>query len=180
MTKKTETKEQILRAAAEIINVEGVFSLTLEAVAKKAGISKGGLLYHFPSKDDLLEGMVKFLMQSFVNDINATVSEDTREKGKWIRAYVTLTFNQAEEDIDMNTAFLAAVATNPELLKQMAKSLQEVHTNIENDNINPIIATIVRLAVDGMYFNQLYGMNLQEDTRKKVLNYLISLTKEEK
>ncbi|WP_371362004.1 hypothetical protein SRRS_32680 [Sporomusa rhizae] len=142
MTKKTETKEQILRAAAEIINVEGVFSLTLEAVAKKAGISKGGLLYHFPTKDDL--------------------------------------FNQAEEDIDMNTAFLAAVATNPELLKQMAKSLQEVHTNIENDNINPIIATIVRLAVDGMYFNQLYGMNLQEDTRKKVLNYLISLTKEEK
>lgn len=178
MVKKTETKEQILRAAAEIINTEGVFSLTLETVAKKAGISKGGLLYHFPSKDALLEGMVDYLMQGFVNGMNATVNEDTCEKGKWIRAYTTLTFNQL--DIDMNTAFLAAVATNPELLKLMAERLQELHTRIENDNINPIIATVVRLAVDGMYFNQLYGMHLQEDTREKVLNYLISLTKEEK
>lgn len=29
--------------------IEGVEKLTLEAVAKKAGISKGGLLYHFPT-----------------------------------------------------------------------------------------------------------------------------------
>jgi len=179
MTKKIDTKEQILRAAAEIINNEGVFSLTLEAVAKKAGISKGGLLYHYPSKDVLLEGMVNYLMQSFVNDMNVTVREDTCEKGKWSRAYIALTFNQEKEDIDMNTAFLAAVATNPELLKPMVKSLQEVHTNIENDKINPIISTVIRLAVDGMYFNQLYGMNLEKDTREKVINYLNSLTMED-
>lgn len=178
MAKKTETKEQILRAAAEIINVEGVFSLTLEAVAKKAAISKGGLLYHFPNKDALLEGMVNYLMQGFVNGINSAVNEDTCEKGKWIRAYTLLTFNQL--DVEMNTAFLAAVATNPELLKLMADRLQELHNHIENDNINPIISTVIRLAVDGIYFNQLYGMNLKEDTREKVLNYLISLTKEEK
>lgn len=179
MTKKTGTKEQILRAAAEIINMEGIFSLTLEAVAKKAGVSKGGLLYHFPSKDALLEGMVNYLMQSFVNDMNATVNEDICEKGKWIRAYTTLTFNQEKEDIDMNTAFLAAVATNPDLLKVMAKDLQELHAHIENDGIAPIVATIIRLAVDGMYFNQMYGLDLREDTREEVLKQLISLSKEE-
>jgi AcrR family transcriptional regulator len=36
----------------------GATHLTLDAVAKSAGVSKGGLLYHFPSKEALLEGML--------------------------------------------------------------------------------------------------------------------------
>jgi AcrR family transcriptional regulator len=178
MSPKTDTKEQILRAVANIINTDGVFSLTLEAVAKSAGISKGGLLYHFPSKDALLTGMVDYLLQGFIDGMESMVNEAICEKGKWTRAYIALTFNQLDSEIDMNTAFLAAVATNPELLQPMAKYLQGLHSHIENDNINPIISTVIRLAVDGMYFNQLYGMNLQEDTRKKVLKYLTALTKE--
>lgn len=180
MRKKTDTKEQILKAAAKIINEEGVFSLTLEAVAKAAGVSKGGFLYHFPNKEALLEGIVHYLTQSFVNDMNTAVREDDNASGKWARAYIKLTFKQEKEDVDMNTAFLAAVATNPELLKPMAESLQKLHAHIENDGVDPTLATIIRLAVDGMYFNQLYGMNLKEDSREKVLNYLISLTKEKK
>lgn len=180
MAKKTDTKEQILKAAAKIINEEGVFSLTLEAVAKTAGISKGGFLYHFPNKEALLEGIVYYLTQGFVDDMNAAVQGDTGETGKWTRAYTNLTFKQEKADIDMNTAFLAAVATNPELLKPMAEGLQKLHSHIENDGIDPTLATIIRLAVDGMYFNQLYGMKLKEDGRDKVLNYLISLTKEKK
>lgn len=180
MSKKTETKEQLLKAAARIINTEGVFSLTLEAVAKNAGVSKGGLLYHFPSKDALLKGMVDYLMQGFTDQMKSAVNKDMCEKGKWTRAYTTLTFNQSDDDLDMNTAFLAAIATNPKLLKSMSKSLQELHLHIENDTIDPIVATVIRLAADGMYFNQLYGMHLQEDTRNNVLQYLISLTEEKR
>jgi AcrR family transcriptional regulator len=176
---KKETKEQILKAAAAVINTEGVLALTLDAVAKNAGISKGGLLYHFPSKDALLAGMVDYLMQGFAADVESAVKEDTCEQGKYTRAYASITFNELDRELDMNTAFLAAIATNPQLLKPMAAYLQELHTHIENDNIDPILSTIIRLAVDGMYFNQLYGMNLQEDTRKKVFKHLMSLTQED-
>lgn len=180
MSKRLETKEQILNAAAHIINTEGVFFLTLEAVAKNAGVSKGGLLYHFPSKNALLKGMVDYLMQGFTDQMESAVNKDMCEKGKWTRAYTALTFNQSDDDLDMNTAFLAAVATNPELLKSMSKSLQELHLHIENDNIDPVISTIIRLAADGMYFNQLCRIDLQEDTRSKVLQYLTSLTEEKR
>ena len=37
---------------------KGVAKLTLEAVAKEAGVSKGGLLYHFSNKEALIEGMI--------------------------------------------------------------------------------------------------------------------------
>ena len=178
MSKKIDTKKQILIAAAKLINEAGILALTLEAVAKIAGVSKGGLLYHFPSKEALLEGIVNYLIHGFVNDMASVVEKDPKDKGKWIRAYTVLTFNQKKEDVDMNTAFLAAVATNPELLKPMAESFQKLHWHIENDGIDPTVATIIRLAVDGMYFNQLYGLNLKEDNRKHVFDYLISLIKE--
>ena len=173
-----DTKQKILQAAAQIINTSGVLSLTLEAVAKKAKISKGGLLYHFPSKDALMKGMNDYLLQGFIDEVERTASEDPCEKGKWTRSYTTITFNQPDDEVDMNVAFLAAVATNPVLLKAMTEHLQVLQARIENDRIDSVVATVIRLAVDGMYFNQLYGLGLPEDVRGKVLNYLIALTKE--
>lgn len=174
-----DTRQKILRAAARIINTTGVMALTLEAVAKEAKISKGGLLYHFPSKDALMKGMNDYLLKSFIAEVEWAANEDSLEKGKWTRAYTTITFAQLDNEFDMNIAFLAAAATNPELLKSMSQHLQLLQMRIEHDNIDPIVSTVIRLAVDGMYFNQLYGMNLREDIREKVLNYLIALTKEE-
>lgn len=174
---KSDTRQRIFRAAAQIINTKGVLALTLEAVAKEAKISKGGLLYHFASKDDLMKGMNDFIMHSFIDDVKRVASEDPSDKGKWTRSYTKSTFNQLDDEFDIDVAFLSAVATNPNLVRSMSKDLMDLHNHIENDQIDPIVSTVIRLAVDGMYFNQLYGMNLKEDVREQVLNYLLSLTR---
>lgn len=176
---KSDTRQKILRAAAQIINTKGVLALTLEAVAKEAKISKGGLLYHFPSKDALMKGMNEFVMHTFFDDLERVANDDPCHKGKWTRAYTNITFNLLNSEFDMNLAFLSAIATNPDLVKSMSRDLRVLQNHIENDQINPIISTVTRLAVDGMYFNQLYGLNLKEDVRDQVFNYLLSLTKEE-
>lgn len=41
----------ILDTATKIVMENDYNALTLDAVAKQAGISKGGLLYHFPNKE---------------------------------------------------------------------------------------------------------------------------------
>ena len=48
------TQQRLLDVAGELVTESGVMALTLEAVAKRAGVSKGGLLHHFPTKDALL------------------------------------------------------------------------------------------------------------------------------
>lgn len=176
---KSDTRQKILRAAAHVINTKGVLALTLEAVAKEAKISKGGLLYHFHSKEDLMKGMNDFIMHTFFSELEDVANDDPCHKGKWTRAYTNITFNQLDNEFDMNLAFLSAIATNPDRVKSMARDLRVLQNYIENDQINPIISTVIRLAVDGMYFNQLYGLNLKEDVRVQVLSYLLSLTKEE-
>ena len=58
--KRTETSLQgvLLDAAEAVVARQGIANLTLEAVAAEAGISKGGLLHHFRTKDRLIEALV--------------------------------------------------------------------------------------------------------------------------
>jgi AcrR family transcriptional regulator len=59
------TREAILRAAGRVVVEEGVSGMTLEAVACEAGVSKGGLLYRFPSKEALIASMIGRLIEVF-------------------------------------------------------------------------------------------------------------------
>jgi AcrR family transcriptional regulator len=45
-----QTRETVLKAAAHIITHLGVNTFTIDAVAYEAGVTKGGVLHHFPSK----------------------------------------------------------------------------------------------------------------------------------
>jgi len=53
------TRERLLDAAAKVVHRDGAQALTLDAVAQEAEVSKGGLLYHFKSKNDLVNAMVE-------------------------------------------------------------------------------------------------------------------------
>ena len=53
------TVDQILDAAEEVLLAHGITGFTLNAVAAQAGITKGGLLYHFRTKNDLERGIEK-------------------------------------------------------------------------------------------------------------------------
>jgi len=47
-------RDRILDAAGQLVTGQGTRHLTLDGVAQAAGVSKGGLLHHFPGKDALL------------------------------------------------------------------------------------------------------------------------------
>lgn len=52
-------REHIFRAAMQVALVRGFGHVTLDAVARAAGISKGGLLYHFATKRDLIAAILE-------------------------------------------------------------------------------------------------------------------------
>jgi Transcriptional regulator len=59
------TREQLLDAATRVLLRDGAEHVTLEAVAAEAGVSKGGLLYHFSSKPALVAALVDRLVGRF-------------------------------------------------------------------------------------------------------------------
>lgn len=65
MTQKNpETRSRLLQAAFAIL-VEEDGLLTLDAVAKRVGVSKGGLIHHFPTREALVEGVVEEVIRRF-------------------------------------------------------------------------------------------------------------------
>src|SRR5262249_30681572 len=59
MGKRPNSRQAILDAAEALAEEVGANHMSLDAVAARAGISKGGLLYQFPSKVALLQGLLE-------------------------------------------------------------------------------------------------------------------------
>lgn len=50
MAEKRDTKEKILRAALEMFTESSYSTVTIDDIAKRAGVSKGGVFHYFDSK----------------------------------------------------------------------------------------------------------------------------------
>ncbi|WP_182199745.1 TetR/AcrR family transcriptional regulator [Paraliobacillus salinarum] len=172
-------KVEILNAASKVVSKRGIFNLTLDAVAEEAGISKGGLLYHFPSKEALVEGMVEHLAKNYREKIANNAEADENQRGSWIRSYVDVTFNQTYENKDMNAGLLAAKAVNADLLDPIRNLYEEWQEHIENEGIDPMKATIIRLATDGIWLAELFDIyHIEEKKKQEVYKVLLKLIDE--
>ncbi|WP_339315173.1 TetR/AcrR family transcriptional regulator [Paenibacillus sp. FSL R10-2734] len=171
-------RKTILIAASMIVKNNGVEKLTLEAVAKEAGVSKGGLLHHFPNKEALIKGMVEQLTNDFFTNVQEKVTSTSIEAGKWSRAFTEALDEDIKEGKEIGTALTAALFTNPDILSKFQNQYAVWQKNIENDGIDPVRSTIVRLAADGLWYSEMFGLGvLDEELRNKVIQELINMTK---
>ncbi|WP_405621323.1 TetR/AcrR family transcriptional regulator [Streptomyces sp. NBC_01511] len=76
---RTSKRTQILEAATRVVQREGVKSVTFDSVAAEAGLTKGGLLYHFASRDDLIQAIHEHLADQWEADIIAAAGKPASE-----------------------------------------------------------------------------------------------------
>lgn len=171
------TRRAILDAANQIVQQHGVEHLTLELTARLAGVSKGGLLYHYPSKEALIKAMIQDYLARFTADfVSAAEVEGEDTPGRWTRSYLHTTYQDRQRTPSMSSGLLAAVATDPALLAPMQETFAAWVRLLEHDGIDPVNAMIVRLAVDGLWMVDLFGFAPPDaELRGKVLAALESL-----
>ncbi|PLR80574.1 TetR family transcriptional regulator [Bacillus canaveralius] len=178
--KSITTRETILIEACKLVGREGVSHLTLEGVAKEAGMSKGGLLYHFPTKDTLIKEMINYVMELSNNHIEEHAALEENDPGKWLRGFANSSFEQGGLRFLMSSGLLATMLSNSEWVESWRERYVEWHQKIENDHNDLILGYIVFLAVDGLWYADLLGLNPpQGELRQKILETLIKLTKME-
>ena len=185
--KPIPTIDLILTAAERVALRDGVLHLTVEAVAREAKLSKGGVLYHFATKESLIQAMLDRLIQYCEQEI-AQHQQNDAAPGRWTRAYVRktlapLTTYPGEaafpESKEVGAGLIVAAATNPKLLEPLRKRFRTWQRAIERDGISPTRATVVRLAVDGLWLADVLGIwSLSDKLRRQVRNELIRLTRE--
>jgi AcrR family transcriptional regulator len=171
-------RDRLLDAAEQVVARGGVRSLTLEAVAREGNVSKGGLLYHFPTKAALVTAIVERLANRCDSEHAAAAANDPQSAGRFTRAYLAARTKPLDpEQEPVHTAVLAAVGTDPECLDPIRKRLTEWQARLESDGIDPATACIVRLAIDGLCLARLLCVPVPEgELCQKVVDKLFSMT----
>ena len=75
MSPRPSRREELLDAAIRVIRRDGAQKLTLDAVAAEAGVSKGGILYHFATKRALVDGLIERWIDDFDRRLEAADGE---------------------------------------------------------------------------------------------------------
>ncbi|MFZ5593195.1 MAG: TetR/AcrR family transcriptional regulator [Pseudomonadota bacterium] len=164
----TETYEHILDASEEIVIEHGGRELTLEAAARAAGLSKGGVLYHFPSKAALIQAMLTRLIARFETDLQSIAEEDGAPEA-CLTAYVQATFRADERDKRMGAALLAVLAEDPALLKPLRAFYQRRFEALRSPGMRFDRAATVMLAVEGLFMLELLGLSYLSTSEREEL-----------
>jgi AcrR family transcriptional regulator len=135
-----------------VLAEHGTQGLTLAAVAAHAGVSKGGLLYHFANKDALITAVIERLIDGF----DALIESFRQGRPGWYtRAYVEATFTiLAEQDADLARRRWAAVdaaATDPQLRAPLAEAERRWKSARLEEEPDPELSLLARFAADGVW-----------------------------
>jgi AcrR family transcriptional regulator len=158
MAKRHNSRSVILEAAESVVVERGASSLTLDAVAARAGVSKGGLLYNFPSKDALLEAMVARLCDHFEQAIAKAKESAGTGSSDALKAYVTTTLRTDPKQHRVAAALLAAVANDTKLLAPMREHNKRFMAELAASDFDFGQSLAIWLATEGLWLLELFQL----------------------
>lgn len=177
---KPATREIILDAAERVVARDGARRLTIDAVVQESGYSKGGVLYNFPSKQALIEGMVARMVAETRARHDAALEQAKTNGEEPLPAMVRSLLQQKEVDRAVSMGLLAALAEQPELIAPIRTAIAEMRDEMLAHAADPELAAIIMLAADGLHFSDILGLEaLPDDQREAVETRLILLAGQE-
>ncbi|MEU0565770.1 TetR/AcrR family transcriptional regulator [Nonomuraea sp. NPDC005983] len=138
-------REELLDAAEDLLCDQGSAALTLAAVADRAGVSKGGLLYHFSTKEALIKAMVERLIDEF-DELMAAQPDDT-----YTERYLGATLAAVRSSKLRRWAVVTGASGNLFLLAPLREAMARWHREGLAEEPDQVASQIVRLACEGLW-----------------------------
>ena len=177
MSPRASSRELIIEAAEKVVIKAGAGHLTLDAVAAKAKVSKGGLMYHFPSKDALLKAMVARLVERF-DSIQAREQDSLGGQGGAMLKSHVLTGVGHPEFNHISAALLAAAANEPKLLTPVRNHHSRLFEKFKAAGLPFEESAIVILATSGLWLFELLQISpFDGRKRDRIVKKLLKLAK---
>ena len=117
MTRKKEIdKDRVLDAAEAVILASGGRNFTLDAVAERAGISKGGLVYSFATKDELIHAALEREVARFQEAVRRRLGSGTTGPVELVLAHIEEALAEDDATTQMAAFLITALVHAPDML----------------------------------------------------------------
>lgn len=145
----------LIRAAYTIIGRKGVHSFSLQDVAEAAWVSKGVILYHFKSKENLILATMRWVLSTVAERIHRSLAR-ARSPEDRVLAMIDTIFADADANRNFYTAYLDLVgdAARLDAYNRLSATFHDI--------VNVLYADVIRLGVDNGAF---HVVDLEESAR---------------
>lgn len=164
-----DTREKILDAATAIAFEQGPSNVSLDAVAARAGVSKGGLLYHFPSKSKLLQSVVSRSLETYDAQLNARVAASDNDANALLLACLDLALEDYLCGHKPPAGVLAAMAEDPSFLDPVRAYENALLTRLKEESSDTGLALACFYATRGVKCAEVMGFGPVEPSEVEEL-----------
>lgn len=164
--RSNNSRLSILEATQRVAVERGANKISLDSVAKEAGLTKGGVLYNFPNKDALITGLLERLLDNYGPLIEQNVVQLQGEPQPMLRSLCRVIDQLQELDQNIPMAILAAAAENLSLLEPLRRDMASRYQQVQEEAPEPDEASLLWCAAEGLMLLDLFGL-LPFDLKRK-------------
>jgi AcrR family transcriptional regulator len=171
LTRKKEIdRDRILNAAESVILDSGGRTFTLDAVAERAGISKGGLVYTFATKDGLVRAALEREVSRFQGAVRQRLGYKPVDPFETVLAHIEEALDEDDATTRKAAFLVTALVHAPEMLEPVRRYYRALLDPLRSECGEVHEVRHALLAVEGIFLLRGLGfVEVSADEQKSVL-----------
>lgn len=175
MPRQPKARQKILDASRSIVADRGAGCLTFDEIVAVSGVTRGGITYHFPTKQKLLQELVKDDFEQWQQLESELRPKNCDDETAELIAFIRSWTNENQERRRFVTGMLTAVTHDPPILDPVREFENERLSEVEWCPTK-LRLELLRLAAAGLFWADLFGCpSVPKNLRKQLVAELESL-----
>ncbi|EFH10518.1 TetR/AcrR family transcriptional regulator [Pseudoroseomonas cervicalis] len=153
----TIDRDRVLDLAEQILLKDGTGALTIDAVAKAAGVSKGGIQSRLGTKDDLIKAMLERWTGEYEAQMSAMIGPDPGPMAV-ARGHIEITMATDATERARAAAFMATLINSTRHRAECRSWYAELFGGLDPHSIEGRRARMALLATEGAFLLRTFGL----------------------
>ena len=172
MGRTPAARQKIIDASRAIVRERGAGALTFDEISQVSGVTRGGITYHFPTKQALLRGLVDDDVRQWKQVEADNQPEGTSAEMGELIGFIRAHTNEDPDRRRFVSGMLSAVTLDPPILDPAREFERDRMAAIEWNEKN-LKLQMLRYAAIGIFWSQLFGCpDLPADVRRQLVALL--------
>ena len=177
-SRSERSRNAALQAAITIISRDGPGRLTLDAIARESGLSKGGLMHQFRTKEAVLKALLEQQMAYF-EEFSSRYMEKARATSEQpeLATQIATVWEATVKPNSAALALLAAMVEDPSLMNAPREIDIKMIKAIKAEAHDPELALLRWAAARGLLLSSMFGLSpISEGDRNRLFERLLDDT----